>query len=62
MLQDGQDALFAEPADTPALAKTILRLLEDRTLYDKISRNGHDKVHSLFTWEMIAKRIQETVT
>ena len=60
LLQDGQDALFAEPADTPALAKTILRLLEDRTLYDKISRNGHDKVHSLFTWEMIAKSIQET--
>ena len=61
LFQDGQDALFADPADTQALAKTILKLLKDRTLHGKISQKGYDKVHSLFTWEMIATRIQETV-
>ena len=60
LLQDGQEALFVDPVDTQALVKAILRLLGDRALYGKISQKGYDKVHSLFTWEMIAKRIQET--
>ena len=61
LLEDGQDTLIVDPVDTQALAKTILKLLRDKVLHDEISQRGYKKVHSLFTWEMIANRIQDTV-
>lgn len=61
LLQDGQEALFVDPADTQALAEAILNLLGDRARHDEISRNGYSKVHSQFTWDMIAKRILKTI-
>lgn len=61
LLQDRQEALFVDPVDTQALAEAILNLLGDRTRHDEISRNGCSKVHSRFTWDMIAKRILKTI-
>jgi mannosylfructose-phosphate synthase len=57
LLKDGGDALFVDPVDTEAMAKAIINLIRDRTLYEEISRQGSEKVHSLFTWETIAKKI-----
>ncbi len=55
-LTDGEDALIVDPLDTRALATTILRLLKDKRLHEQISRKGHEKAHSLFTWERIAEQ------
>jgi mannosylfructose-phosphate synthase len=60
-LKDGQDALLVDPVDTRALAEAILRLLTDRTLHNKLSGNGYEKVHSVFTWPMIADRTLKIV-
>lgn len=54
-LKDGQDALLVDPVDTQALAKTILRLLRDRALSDRLSQRGYEKAHSMFTWAAIAQ-------
>ena len=61
LLQDGQDTLFVDPVDTQALAGAILNLLVDRNQHNNISRNGYNKVHSQFTWDMIAKRILKMI-
>lgn len=61
LLVDGQDALLVDPVDTKALAKAILKLLKDRTLYSELSRKGSEKAHSMFTWEMIAKRTLDII-
>lgn len=61
-LADGQDALIVDPRDTQALAKAILSLLEDRNLYEAIARRGYEKVHSAFTWEIIAATTLKTIS
>jgi len=61
LLQDEEDALFADPVDTEAMTKSIVRLLQDKSLHEHISRNGCDKAHNRFTWDSIARRILETV-
>jgi len=60
-LKDGHDALLVDPVDTRALAEAILRLLKDKTLYNKLSGNGYEKVHSMFTWPTIADRTLKIV-
>jgi len=54
-LVDGEDALFANPLDSQALAETIVKLLKDKGLQKEISRKGYEKAHSTFTWEKVAE-------
>jgi len=54
-LVDGEDALFANPLDSQALAETIIKLLKDKGLQKEILRKGYEKAHSTFTWEKIAE-------
>lgn len=54
-LKDGQDALLVDPVDTGALAQAILRLLRDKALSERLSQQGYEKAHSMFTWAMIAQ-------
>jgi len=61
LLEDEKDALFVNPVDTEAMAKSIVRLLQDKSLHEDISRNGYNKAHTCFTWDNIARRILETV-
>lgn len=41
--------------DTGALAQAILRLLRDKALSERLSQQGYEKAHSMFTWAMIAQ-------
>jgi len=61
LLEDEKDALFVNPVDTEAMAKSIVRLLRDESLHKDISRNGYNKAHTFFTWDNIAGRILEIV-
>jgi mannosylfructose-phosphate synthase len=54
-LKDGQHALLVDPVDTQALAKMILRLLRDRALSNRLSQQGYERAHSMFTWAAIAQ-------
>jgi glycosyltransferase involved in cell wall biosynthesis len=55
VFQDGFDALLYPPGDDNAMAKAIMRLLQDRELAKTISANAVETA-SKFTWEMTAER------
>jgi glycosyltransferase involved in cell wall biosynthesis len=55
VFQDGFDALLYPPGDDNAMAKAIIRLLQDRELAKTISANAVETA-SKFTWEMTAER------
>lgn len=53
-LQDGQDALLADPTDTEALAGALDSLLTRPRLAEEIARAGLDTIYRTFTWDAIA--------
>jgi glycosyltransferase involved in cell wall biosynthesis len=55
VFQDGFNALLYPPGDDNAMAKAIIRLLQDRELAKTISANAVETA-SKFTWEMTAER------
>jgi len=55
VFQDGFNALLYPPGDDDAMAKAIIRLLQDRELAKTISANAVETA-SRFTWEMTAER------
>ena len=55
VFQDGFNALLYPPGDDNAMAKAIIRLLQDRELAKTISANAVETA-SKFTWEMTAEQ------
>jgi glycosyltransferase involved in cell wall biosynthesis len=55
MFQDGFNALLYPPGDDNAMAKAIIRLIQDRRLAKTISANATETANR-FTWEMAAAR------
>jgi glycosyltransferase involved in cell wall biosynthesis len=55
VFQDGFNALLYSPGDDNAMAKAIIRLIQDRELARKISANAM-KTAGRFTWEMAAEQ------
>ncbi len=58
MIQDGVTGLLVPPADPPALAAAISRLLRDHSYADTIGRAGHDLVHERFCIERMVSDVQ----
>jgi glycosyltransferase involved in cell wall biosynthesis len=50
--------LLVPPADPPALAAAISRLLRDHSYADTIGRAGHDLVHERFCIERMVSSVQ----
>jgi glycosyltransferase involved in cell wall biosynthesis len=59
MIKDGVTGLLVPPADPPALAAAISRLLRDHSYADTIGRAGHDLVHERFCIEHMVSAVQE---
>jgi len=55
-LDDGRDALLADPSDTEALAAAMLRAATDEELAARLVAAGHETVAREFTWEAIAEK------
>ena len=55
VFQDGFNALLYPPGDDIAMAKAIIRLIQDRELAKAISANAVE-IARRFTWEMAAER------
>lgn len=51
-----KDCMKINPMETTAYAETIIRLLKDESLGQKLVKNGLDNVQSNFSWEAIARR------
>jgi glycosyltransferase involved in cell wall biosynthesis len=48
-VRDGEEGLLVPPANPPALAAALRRLLEDRSLREKLAANGARKARAEFT-------------
>lgn len=49
--------ILVPPADSDALAGAVLRLLEDRHLWDTMSESARARAVTQFSWEMIGSRL-----
>lgn len=53
IIKDGYTGLLCPEKDSPALARTLLRILRDPELGEKLGRQGHAFVGKEFSWEHI---------
>lgn len=58
MLQSEQDSLLVMPGDADGMAKAVARLLTEKGLSERISRNGRRKAES-FDWSQVMPRWEE---
>lgn len=58
VLRDGQNAVLVEPGRPDALAAGIRRVLEDRTLAERIARGAFDEAPD-YSWDRRAERIEQ---
>ena len=58
-IADGQTGLLVPPADPPALAAALRRLLVNHDLREKMGRAARARVEAEFTWATVARRTEE---
>jgi glycosyltransferase involved in cell wall biosynthesis len=59
MLVDGVSGLLVPPNSPALLADAICKLLEDRTLADRLARNGRKRVEELYSREQVVPRMTD---
>lgn len=55
---DGRTGLLVPPKDPVSLAAAILKLLQDETLCQEMGNNAIKRIHALFTWECVARKMK----
>jgi glycosyltransferase involved in cell wall biosynthesis len=53
----GDAGIVVPPADSKALEKAILSLLDNPERCCELSEAGYNRVHQYFTWERTAQRV-----
>jgi L-malate glycosyltransferase len=56
LVEDGTTALLVHPGDPDAMARAILRLLDDRALADRLVAAGLAAVQA-YTWDRVKPRL-----
>ena len=56
IVDEGETGLLAPPADPPALARALARLIDDRDLRLRMGAAARRKVEAEFAWPIIARR------
>lgn len=59
LVADGETGILVPPADVPALAAAIKRLVEDKELRLRMAKAARKRVLRKFNWEQAAKRVLE---
>jgi len=59
IIEDSKDGILVEPENPTELANTILKLLDDEKLRDRLSRNAFQKVKMEYSIEKYAKTMLE---
>ena len=58
-VEDGKTGFIVPPRDSEALAKAIIKLLEDAELRKEMGKNAYKKMKEELSWEKIAKKTIE---
>jgi len=61
-VQPDDNGVLVPPADPPALAAGIRRVLDDPALRRRIADQAHDDVHRYWSWPVVAGRITDVYT
>lgn len=56
LIENGEDGLLADPDDIKGIADSIILLLKDQKLNDKIAKKGRKRVEEFFDIKIIAKQ------
>ncbi len=56
-VRSGETGLLAKKADSDGLADSMLRLLRDKSLREKMGQSGRDFVTESFTWDICAEKM-----
>jgi glycosyltransferase involved in cell wall biosynthesis len=56
-VRDGETGLLVPPADVPALAEALIRLLDDDDLADRLGAAGLERSHAAASWKSVAERV-----
>jgi phosphatidylinositol alpha-mannosyltransferase len=56
VITDGVDGLLVRPKDVDALARTIIRLVDDPALREQLSKLGSERAQH-FSWERVSRRV-----
>ena len=59
VIDEGVDGMLVQPGDSDALARSILVLLSNRALRERLGDAGHTKTVERFTWRRIADRLEQ---
>ncbi|MDQ2999746.1 MAG: glycosyltransferase family 4 protein [Fibrobacterota bacterium] len=59
IIKDGRTGLLCPEKDPQALARTLLKLLADPELGEKLGRQGHEFVRKEFSWENVVSRWED---
>ena len=62
VIEHGVDGLLVAPWDADDLAGSILSLLSDRALREKMGRLGYAKTMTSFTWDKVTDKIEHIYT
>jgi glycosyltransferase involved in cell wall biosynthesis len=57
LVADGETGLLVPPADVPALAAAIKKLVQDNELRLRMAKEARKRVERMFNWEKAAKQI-----
>jgi glycosyltransferase involved in cell wall biosynthesis len=55
---DGRTGLLVPPEDPVSLAAAIFKLLQDDSLRQEMGSNAIKRIHALFTWECVARKMK----
>ena len=55
--KDGENVILCDPKDTDAMTRSILMLIKDRQLREKIAENGYKTVQTL-DWEVSSRKLE----
>ena len=58
-LRDGENGLMVQPGDVPALAQALTRVIEDRTLRERLARDGLEECRRVYSWGAVGRQIMD---
>jgi glycosyltransferase involved in cell wall biosynthesis len=58
VIDEGVDGLLANPDDAEDIALTIINLLSDRDMRERMARNGRAKTLIHYTWDMVTDKVE----